>query len=105
MPPTTSGFPLAFGRCVFPGARRVAAFAVKLIGCPDCAVKMPETCHPPRIQLAGPALQPSAVRAHRQLIDEALDVAVKAIVFGASAAQFDVRRRDDAAVGSRPASS
>jgi hypothetical protein len=39
----------AFGRWVLPGARNAAALAVKLIGVPDCALKMPDICHPPKI--------------------------------------------------------
>src|SRR5262245_15678255 len=53
--PNTVGVPLTFGRCVLPGAWRLVPSAVKLIGRPDCAVKNPLTCQPPRMWLATPS--------------------------------------------------
>src|SRR4030095_13888736 len=40
MPPTTFGVPLASGRCVFPGARRLAACAVEVVGRPRGALQV-----------------------------------------------------------------
>ena len=59
MPPGTSGLPLAFGRCVFPGARKLAAFASNAIGRPDCAAKIPLT---PKLAGACPKIASTRVR-------------------------------------------
>ena len=50
-----AGVPLTSGRCVLPGALSVALHIVIPIGEPDCAEKMPLSCHPPRIWLERPS--------------------------------------------------
>jgi len=47
--PSTAGSPVWFGRCVLPGAFRLALDIVMPIGDPDCAEKIPLNCQPPRI--------------------------------------------------------
>src|SRR5688572_8995402 len=47
MPPSTSGLPLTLGLWVLPGARRPAALALKSIGVPEIAEKIPDSCQSP----------------------------------------------------------
>jgi hypothetical protein len=44
------------GRCVLPGACSPAALAVKSIGVPETAAKMPLTCQSPRMRPTRPSL-------------------------------------------------